>query len=562
MPRRDALTRPLPGVNDLQILAAREFRGGWNTYDSPLNLATKYLIEMRNVYPDTSGRLRLRFGTSAFADMAGLGDEIIAVTYYNTALVVVMKDGRIYTLDSVGAATLRWDTAIAGALPGAPAAWSTGLTFVSFCQLGGSLIFCNGVDKPLIMSSTYAVNYLADLGTGSNVNVPRAKYCLTHDGYLVLAVTPTDTTTLYIGAKNAAGTFVGDPGVDNDAVNFSTSARISKGDPTITGLSSFRDKLVVTYLETVLILQLGEYASAAHVPRVDDTIAENGAVGHRCIVPLGDDVLFLDRAGMSSVQRALITGSLSPVRESTLISRDLQQALSPLSVTQLQNNVFTLHDRIAQQILFFIPKSVPTSAATDNNVFVYCFDKSQKFRAWAYFDQMAYRCGTRTTEDRIFLCAGLKIYYYRNQYEPLYSDYTELTGGSLPWSDGTFFTDGTGWSGINGQAIPFAFSLPWSEMRAPMKIKYSKYIHIITEGTGTFTAEMFIDNIITPSLSAAFTSSAAPYKSTITRNSTNTQLYAWTQKFTSMRMRFSGNSGEELSFVAVQIAYLAGSIRR
>ena len=128
--------------------------------------------------------------------------------YYINVLVVVFANGNVATVGGDGIPVLRWSTSIAAAKPGAPLGWTSGLSFTSFAQFNGRLIICNGVDKPLIMESTLDVNYLADAGTSSNVNVPRAKYVVTHNNYLVMAVTPTNATTLYVSSKGTSGTFV------------------------------------------------------------------------------------------------------------------------------------------------------------------------------------------------------------------------------------------------------------------------------------------------------------------------------------------------------------------
>lgn len=567
------LTRQIPNVEKLRVREAREFKGGLNTFDTPLNLSTRFVIECRNLYPDTNGRLRLRYGTSLFANLTDMLDEIIAMEYYNTAIIAVGKNGKIASINASGVATLRWDATIAdnSVAPSgnnSPSGWSTGLTFASFTQFAGDLIICNGVDKPLRMQPNYACTYLYDAGTASNVHVPIAKFCTTCNNYLILANTPTDKTTLYIGMKAVAGTFVGDPGVDNDAVNFITNTYVNRGSPDITGIAAFRDVLMVSFNETLLAIKLGIYETSgthpAHIPDVEDVIENYGSISHRCLVPLGDDILFLDQAGMAGVQRATLTAKLSPTRESTLIGADLQQTLAPFTQAQLEQYVFAIHDRIAQHIMFFVPKSDVVTTSTDNNVFVYCFDRLQKFNAWSYFDNMPYRCGTRTTEGRIFLANAAIIYRYHNEYEPLYNDGATLSLQN--WSDDTTWDDSTKWSETVpsvGTPIPFVFSLPWSDLQSTMHIKQSRYISVQAEGEAQYTLQMFIDGFSNPEMSMTFTETNTPATpNQAIRPSNNAQLYAWPQKFEKMRMRIEGSANNYIGFVSIQIAYLVGSIRR
>lgn len=559
----------VPGADGLHAAVAKNFRGGLNTFDTPLNLNTKYLIELRNLYPDTNGRLRLRFGTSLFGDLSPYFTSIIASEYYAGVLIIVGSNGKIVALNAAGAPTLIWSTAIAATRSGSPAGWSTGLTFASFTQFSGQLVICNGVDKPLICNETFTVNYLADAGTGSNVNVPRARYCTTHNNYLVLAVTPDDTTTLFIGMRGTAGTFLGDPGVDNDAIDFPTDTYINRGSPDINGLGSFRDRLVVGYGETILALQLGNYVSTKHVPLIEDAITGYGCISHRCIQSIGDDVFFMDQAGVTSLARATLTQYLTPVRENVLISADMFNALSKFSLTQMSNSVFSLHDRSSQHILFFVPKSSTVTDTTDNEVFVYCFDKTQKLRAWTRFDNMAYRCGARSADGRIFLCSGSNVYYYHNLYEPNYNDYAVT--GPQAWSDGTSWDDGTDWNDpaatppttLTGAAIPFAFSLPWSDMHATAHNKFCKYLLQDVEGDGAYTVEMFIDRLPLAELSMAFAATSEPEAVTLgVRPANNEGLYAWSTKFHRMRLRVSGSSNNFIAFVALGLMFQTGSMRR
>ncbi len=556
----------LPATNAVQILEARQFSGGLNTYDSPFNLNTRFIIEADNIYPDSNGRLRIRYGTSQFADLQDFADNVIAMEYYGNMLVAVSADGRITTVNSQGVPIARWTRAIAASK--STTFWSTNLSVVNFTQFNARLIICNGIDKPLIMAPNYDVNYLADVGTGTNVNVPRAKYCTTHNNYLILASTPTDKTTLYIGMKGTAGTFVGDAGIDNDAVNFVTSTYINRGSPDITGLTNFRDKLIVSFTETLLAIQLGRYSQSSpprHTPDVVDAIENHGSVSQRCIVSLGDDVLFLDGSGMSSVERALITATLSPVRESTLISTELQRALSIFTPVELERHVFAVHDRIAQHIMFFIPKSKPVTTTTENYVYTFCFDRSQRFRAWTLFSQMAYRCGTRTNEGRVFFASGTNVFYYRNQFDPGYTDYAIL--GEQSWDDGTLWEDGIGWveptAGI-GTPIPYAFSLPWSDLRQPGIAKHSRYAHVVAEGAGIVTLQMFIDGFSKAEMSAQFIQTNEPEDTASAgeRPLNNMQLYAWPQKFETMRMRVSGQASAYIGFTRIRLGFVRGNVRR
>lgn len=543
----------------MRISVARNFKGGLNTYDTQLGLSPQFLPVLDNLYPDANGILRVRFGTTRLASMSPHIANPIGCTYFNGRLVVVDASGSIVTVTAAGAVSLVWSTAIAALLPGAPAGWSSGLTFVSFAQFNGELVICNGVDKPLLMLATHTVRYLQDLGTGSNVNTPRAKYCATHNKYLILAVTPTDKTTLYISNKDTSGTFFGDP-APNDAVNFNTGTFITEGPLAIKGLFTFRDRLMVMYSSATLAVQLDEYSASPvlHTPIIDDTIESHGGVGHNVAVVLGDDALLMDTTGVSSLQRALITNSLSPQRESTLISTDLQQALAPFSAATLEDQAFAVHDRLAQHVMFFLPRG----SATFNTVFTYCYDRSSRFKAWTRYSGMRFQCGCRSEEGRVFLVDGSTIYYYRNSSEPFFQDYG--VPGEQPFSDGTKFTDGTGWndpSAFVGTAIAYDMRTVMSDLRIPGSIKRSTYLEIMAEGSSTYTVSMFTDrNTQVPSLTASFTNTPEPSRSGVlaVRPTNNMNLYAWPARFRYAQYRVQGNTLADFRLIGMKLHYDLG----
>ena len=555
----------LPAVDKLQAAVARDFRGGLNTFDSPLNLNSKYVTDVSNLYPDSNGKLSLRYGTSPFADVledqaaTAAIDEIVGMEYYAGSIVVVGANGNIVTIDAAGVVDLRWSTAIAALLPGTPAAWTNPITHASFTQFAGQLIICNGVDKPVTMDELYAVTYVQDPVSGANTNTPRAKYCTTHDGHLVMAVTPTDTYTVYVSGQGVTSF---DPDAGTNGANMDTSIYIDRGVPVITGLATYRDRLVVTYQETILAIKFILPTSAPVEFDVTDIVSGYGAVSHKAITVIGDDMLMLDTSGIISIKRTALGTDFIPEPASSLINTDVQVALARFSNTQLTEYVFSIHDRIAHQILFFIPVVDAVTATTQNEVFVYCYDKSQRFRAWTRYADMPYRAACRTTEGRIFYGAGTAVRYYHNAYEPRYTDVGTIAQQN--WDDGDAWDDGTGWEeGYTETPIAFSMSMPWADFKQPLNLKYSKYLSTFSEGSGTYTVDMYVDEFPDPSLSMLFTQDGIPHGATYdNRPPNNEQLYAWPQKFIRMRFRISGSASEAFSLIAVGILYLTGSVRR
>ena len=558
----------IPPVSKLDAVIARDFRGGLNTTDSELNLTSKYYVAGSNLYPDSNGRLHLRYGTTPFAEteedeaLAAALDNIIGMEYYAGAIIAVGANGVIVSVDASGAVTQIFNTTIAAALPGAPSGWSTGLQYASFTQFSGQLIICNGVDKPLSVDELYAVTYLQDPATGSNANVPRAKYCVTHNNHLILAVTPTDSYTIYI-AGTGTTTFVGDP-PPNNASNVNLSTYVDRGVPIITGLSGYRDRLIVAFQEVLLAINITVPTTGNLVGTVTDAIADYGAIAHKTIVPLGDDILFMDAVGIYSIRRTTLSTDMTPTRVNSLIAADVQKSLAKLANTELADHVFAIHDRIAKHVLFFIPKTTEVLPNTQNDVFVYAYDKEQKWSAWTVFDAMPYRTACRSTEGRIFFSTGTSIRYYRNAYEAVYTDVGSYT--PQMWDDGDAWDDGTGWidtSLVTADPIIWSLRLPYSDFKKPMHQKLSKYISLLTEGEATFTLSMYIDKFVTASLSMDFAATDIPVEASASvRPTDNTKLYAWPQKFTRMQLELTGEASKQFSLVAIGMLYLPGTIGR
>ncbi len=554
--------KSIPSSNRMQQATAKDFSGGLNTTDSPLNLSSKYCVDLRNMYPESNGRLQLRYGTTLFATLA-TGQEVVNMEYYSGVIVVVCASGNIYTINDAGTVTQRTYSP----------AWTSPVGEVNFSQFGGKLIICNGVDLPLQMDATYTVDYLVDAGTGLNTFVPRAKFMVTHNNYNVAGGILNSETLISISSKGTDGTFAGAP-APNDGVTLDLASYINTGSPNITGLASFRDTLIVTFEQVIVSIKLGTYDSSNnHVPEVRDIIENVGAISHRSIVPLGDDILFQDLAGVSSVKRALITATLSPVRESSLIADRMNSATASIPLATLAKTTFAVHDRIASQVLFFVPKASPVTSSTDNTVFVYNFNVGERYRSFTIYDQLAYRCGCRSQENRLFLASGNGVYRYQSRFEPSYGDMRLNT--------------------LNSSATPTPFRLetPWTDLRDPINAKLSKYLQIIAEGSAQFTVDMYVDRqSAAPDLSMEFYASDMPNTSLqtlwnwtdgtdlwtwtgdtglwsdgpaiVSRPAISEQLYAWPTKFKRAKFVIHGSATTRLGLVAITLMYHSASIRR
>lgn len=491
-------------------------------------------------------------GSYSVPSSAGTGD-ILNMTYFNNRLIVATNDGEIISVTGAGQTITLWNATIAAGL--GLAAWAVDSVFVSFAEYGGELIVCDGKNKPLLVDKSFGVTYLQDLGTASNANTPKGRYCCTHDRYMCIAGSSTAINTLYISGKNTSGTYQGDPGTDGVNIDLSKYA----GANGIRGLSRYRDKLIVAFDDRLVVGVLGVYTSGgAHAPTFSDVIEKNGAISHRSMINLGDELLVCDLAGVPSISQAFVTGTLRPQRSSELIDPVLRAELLILSESAVSDHVWSVYNKNENQYMLFVPNNETPSLITATTCWVYTSSPAVKEKAWHRFTGWnSFRCGCTSKQNRVYFADDRYIYLYGNIETPLNADYINGSGGAT------------------GTAITFDSEWPWADFGARAKLKESKYISMETTGTARYTLQMYIDKIRydsndadDPELEMEFLGSGAPGYGNSTqpygggRRTQDERLWAWTSKFKIAKLRIKGSTKEPLSFVSMTILRLHGSIRR
>lgn len=582
----------------------RDFSGGWNVVDSDLNLDTKFSKILRNMQRGVDGANEVRPGTKLFADCAEYLDEIVNCEYFSAHIVAVGRNGKIVAIDSVGSVKEIWSDDWANNLPGNPSGWSA-TSFVSFAVFNGELIVCNGVNKPLKISSSMVTEYLVDLANGSNANTPIARYVVAHGRYLVMSgsLIAGEEDILFISATDVGGTWLNDD-APNDAVNVALGSRVPSGSQTIKGLGRFRDKLMVMFEDAVMPGTLGVYVSTDHVPTFDDAIENIGAIAHRLIQTVGDDMLFADVNGVSSVKRALFTGSVTSDSQSYLIDPEYHKAIEAINSTiVLEDKVWSLWDSSANNYMIFLPNSGISEQITEYRCMVFKRNVKLKIAAWHDWRDWTFTSGCRSALKRIFLCKGTEVFIMgeTSSSNNIYSK--DYIGSEEMFDDDTVFTDQRGFSPVadaddSGVPIKFVWELPWSDNNDRFMVKNSRFINFDTIGNERFTVDMFVDNlyedradfgedweeddlkfddltgfdvdVLTPVLSMEFVGGNGPGfgsdgygnfygggRPTILET-----LYAWTAKYKIQKLRIYGDATKPLKFVSITLAYLKGSPRR
>jgi hypothetical protein len=601
----------------LENITLRGFGGGWDAVDSDLAMEQRFLVKSRNFRRTSSGSQKVRYGSNWFADLTGLiSDDILDLRYFSDSVIAVSKDGQIVALDGSGNKVKIWSAAIAAALPGAPTGWHAGLTNIDFVPYKSQLIIHNGVDKPVTVSRALVVTYLQDLASATNVNTPIGKFGCVVSNYHCVAGIPNASTTVFISAVGTAGTFPGDP-APNDSISVDVGAYAPQGAVDIRGIAGFRNNLIVFFQEQAVVIKLGTYnAAGVHVPSFPDAMPNFGALGHRCMITVDNDLLFAGMQGLSSAKRNIL--SVAGTLESEMLSEKIEIAyrgtIGVLTNAQQLDSCFMVYDKLSHDMLLFTPSG---------RVFVYSFNVKLRYKAWSEYSGLNINCACSTFLGRVFYASGMRIFQHGNGAYPG-ENYSadRMNDRDVTWTPTTFFaqgviardqftnqsfvclsshTSGTGsfltdrttglgptrWAQYKGLPIDIELELPWLDSKDPMKVKMLKYIAAATKGKAEFTVQAYVDNlykdndgniIYQPALALSLiandapgygyeaassplgTSTASPYGGG--RHSNDPRLMAFPVKFKTLKIRIIGMVLESLEFVNLSFLFARGRYKR
>lgn len=528
----------------------KDFSGGLYPTDAETVLAHKYAPVLNNMTIEDDFSLVTRFGTKEFATCSA---AIVAITYFEGAIIAFLADGTVEKVDSAGTVTAIWNTTIAAALPGAPSAWSA-TTHIDFAEGNGGLAAFNDVDKPILIDDTHNVTYLQDPATGSNTNTPIAQHVTVCNNYCVVAnVHSVDDLTLVISSAGTTGVWPGDA-APNDSVVFELHNYISDGDTTVVGLSSFGNYLIVFLDTSFIVMTLGEYNSGgAHVPRVVNTVPETSIMGHRNLVKTDKDILFMGKNGVFSARQATFTEAFETQSKSDNIAKLLSKVLPTVPNTTTINS-FAVQDAIKDKAFFFLEDS-------DSNMHVYqmSYTKDLKTIQWNTISGWSFTSGCKSAHKRIFLSEGTKIYRYGNDVfadEEYYEDYLDTNGD-------------------NGTPIDIDWELPWTDFGNRMKTKQMLRIAADTLGTARFKLQVFVDKIYKDAVGAynpsleiemvggdtqGFGGGGVTFGSG--RNVSDERQYGMPVRFKVLKLRFTGSVTEKLLITSISYILNLGTYHR
>lgn len=564
--------------NVMRTSTARQFNGGLDVADSELNLSSKYARVLNNILPGIDGSLSVRQGTREFANVEPISaSNILDITYFSSHIIVINELMEILAVTGNGVVSKIWDAAIA--LSKGKTIWAP-TTYVKFDEFKGNLIISDGVNKPLNVTSLLDVDYLADLATGSNINVPVSAVSGKFNKHFVYAI----GSTIYVSERDAAGTWFGDLGAVYVG-QFDLGAYVTSGDTTIIAMQAYKGFLAVYFKECIVPIQFNEVSDATP-PRLDisvapdSVIASYGTTSPKTLQDIGTQALAMDIVGVSNVTLTNFTKILAPDRPSRLVDKLIQKAIGNLDTETLRKDVFSVYDRRLAMYMMFLPNDV-SGLSSYTRGFGYRYIEALKINAWCTYSGWNWKTGTRSSEGRIFLVLrdSMKIWVLGDEVvDPIYTDFETPTAAG------------------SGLPIPFTWELPATDLKERGITKTLKYITLDVEGTQQFDCLVFVDNkyavnpttgepwsdgtlftdefgfeittdaVLTPALRMTFVGKdnvgwSQGDTSLGVNSGVENNTYMPT-KFKIMKLRFEGETRGPLKFVAITLYYQGGKITR
>jgi hypothetical protein len=448
------------------------------------------------------------------------------------------------------------------------------------------------------------VEYLNDPATGSNLFTPIGKYGCTVADYHVVAGIPAAPTEIYITSKGTSGVFPGDA-APNDSISLDIGAYSPQESSEIIGVAGFRQSLLVFFAAGTLVINLGTYDSDLnHVPEISDLLPRFGLVSHRVIAAIENDLLFQDIIGTNTARRNVFTNAVESERTSELIAPDIQRAISLLTDAQERNGTFAVYDRLVGQYIMFLPTG---------RAFVLTFKQGSKGKAWSEYNYgKPFTAACSTYLGHVVFARGSKLFLHGNtthEGEEFRADY--LNDRDDDWRNGIAYTAGqiirdvdldksytclldhtseavglfaddregspNNWEEYLGDAIDFAWELPWSDAQRRMKLKQLRYLNIDTIGTAEFTINLYVDGlykdasgipIYDPALTFTFISGNAagfgggeqPFGGG--RRTLDVRLWSFPANFKQIKARITGSTRKPIRFVAISFLFAIGNYKR
>lgn len=519
------------------------------------------------------------------------GTRLINGEYFIDKIIAVSDIGEVIAIDGDNNAIIIWNDNISKTVnKEQPEGWHE-TTSVCFAVFNGTLTVWNGRDKPLAIDLEKEVpcNYLIDEGTGSNANVPIAKYALAFNHYLVAANIYDELDGKYypdrisISSRDSIGTFYSDDAndIDNDGVYVDLGKIISSNKQIIKGISRYRNQIAVGFDDVVVFGTLGVYEEVTktvgdqeipykiHTPQFEDVIDGYGCISNRSFMSINSELCCLDYSGLPIFKRASLTGQVTPYRISDKVAPEVYKQFIGLTESAIEDRIFCVNNPKDSQYLLFIPNNSEYNDTTETICYAYTLRNGARSSAsdgaWSKFTGWNFQFGVTSALNTVFLCNGTKFYILGNIDSPYYADFMDDPDYPVTEDDS-----------ISGKEIEFDWEFPWADFNDRSATKHSRYLSLSTTGTSNFNLDFFIDYIYNntetnekdPQLTIELVAGDSPgwgggKQHYGAGRRTNTELlFAFPCKFKIAKFRIYGKSKEKLNVISLTLYYQKGNIRR
>ena len=528
------------------------------------------------------------------------GDYIVNCEYFRDKIVFVTNIGEVCLLNGTMDNNIVFNDNIAHTLnlESQAGGWS-GTDSVCFTVFNGILTIWNGKDKPLAvdLDKTNPCNYLYDEATGSNTNIPIAKYALAFNHYLIAGnIYDRDEDKVFedrisISARDSIGTFYDPTGQDysNDGVYVDLGKVISSNSQKIKGIARYRNKVAVGFEDATVFGTLGNYVESTdsegitikeHVPNFEDVINNHGCISNRTFANIKSELVCLDYSGLPLFKSSNITTQVIPTRISENITQELYKNYKGLYESVIEDHIFSIINPKDNQYLLFIPNANTLLETTEYICYAYTMstglNSSVANGAWSKFVGWNFQCGCTSALNEVFLIDKTKIYHLGNIDTPYYADF--IDDPDYPAQND---------EDVSGKAIDFEWEFPWIDFGARAITKHTRYIQISSTGNAKFNLDLFTDYIYydvnenkNPQLSLSMVGGdsygygdgknvnetdqmISGLQLYGTGRRTNSEmLFAYPAKFKIAKLNINGSSKYKLNINSITVYYQRGNIRR
>lgn len=532
------LSKATPKSANIQDATLRDFSGGLMIVDDDIALKSRFSTILDNLLVNNDYSYTLRFGTKEIATTAA---DIIGLYYFAGSLLAVLVDGRIQKATLAGVVTTPW-----------AADWTAGATHTDFTEKDGKLIITNNQDKPVLVDQAITIGYLKDLGTNSNINTPICEHFTTVGNYVVGAFDGVNPEII-ISSAGTSGTWVGDP-IPNDSRRFNLGGYVPSSNGRITGLSAFKNNLIVFFSNAVVVVELGNYdAGGLHQPKVVDTIFGVGSISHKLVVVSEEEFFFVTNNGVYSVNKNTFGGTFKSKERSDAIRKLMIKNL-PSGITTEVLNSFAVEDKSNNRVFFSIKRADGTKFLVSMT-----YNPKSDNLHWSTLNGWDFDGACVSEQKRVFFYKGNKIYQYGNDIYPGENYYADNITAGNP----------------DGVDINFDWETPWLDANQRQKKKKLLYINGDTGGTASFTLSAFVDkfyknnlNVLVPAVSMQLRAGEAigyGYPSVGYgggRRFSDERPFGFPTEFKLIKLKVTGATKEPLRFVSISMIYQLRGYKR